>query len=132
MAEGNKGKKGRRPADGKRKRPTRPPLEDFGDSEYSEEVSFEYDRSPAPVSPMASSDDSDDSMGLFVAERAYIRSVECGGLDGLDDSEEVSSEEAKDSSDSKEGSDAEGDDSSDGSGKGCGGDGNIGGNVPPT
>jgi hypothetical protein len=52
MAEGNKGKKGRRPADGKRKHPTRPPLEDFGDFEYSKEVSFKYDRSPAPVSPV--------------------------------------------------------------------------------
>jgi uncharacterized protein YodC (DUF2158 family) len=36
-------------------------------------------------------------MGFFVAERAYIRSVECTWLDGSDDSEEVFSEEAKDS-----------------------------------
>jgi hypothetical protein len=39
-----------------------PPSEDFGDSEYSEEeFSSEFEGSPAPVSPPASSDDSDDS-----------------------------------------------------------------------
>jgi hypothetical protein len=51
MAGGKKGKKGRRPADGKRKRPPSPPSEDFGDSEYSEEVSSEYDPSLIPASP---------------------------------------------------------------------------------
>jgi hypothetical protein len=94
-----KGKKGHHPADGKRKRPPSPPLEDFGDSEYSEEVSSEYDRSPAPASPVVSSDDSDDSMGLSAAERVYIQFVECVGLGRSDDSEE-----AEDTSDSKEGS----------------------------
>jgi hypothetical protein len=46
----------------KRKREPTPPSEDFGDSEYSEEeFSSESEGSPAPVSPPASSDDSDDS-----------------------------------------------------------------------
>jgi hypothetical protein len=46
----------------KRKREPIPPSEDFGDSEYSEEeFSSESEGSPAPVSPPASSDDSDDS-----------------------------------------------------------------------
>jgi hypothetical protein len=75
MAGGKKGKKGLRPADGKHKRPPSPPSEDFGDSEYSEEVSSEYDRSLVPASPVASSDNSDDSMGLSAVERAYIRFV---------------------------------------------------------
>jgi hypothetical protein len=135
-------------------------LEDFGDSEYSEEVSFEYDRFPAPVSPMVSSDDSDDSMGLSATERSYIWSVERTGLGGSDDSKEVSSEEAEDSSDSEEGSNGEGDgdgdesdggssrggdgssdgdggdgssdgDGDDGSSRGGGDDGDAGGNVLP-
>jgi hypothetical protein len=49
----------------KRKREPTPPSEDFGDSEYSEEeFSSESEGSPAPVSPPASSDDSDDSQGI--------------------------------------------------------------------
>jgi hypothetical protein len=56
MDRGKRGKGWPRHADGKR--PPSPPSEDFGDSEYSEEVSSEYDRSPAPVSPVASSEDS--------------------------------------------------------------------------
>jgi hypothetical protein len=42
---------------------------------------------------MASSEGSDDSMGLSTAPRAYWRSIEHVGLDGSDDSEETSSEE---------------------------------------
>jgi hypothetical protein len=156
-----KGKKGRRSTDGKRKRPPSPPSEDFGDSEYSEEVSSEYDLSPALASPMVSFDDSDDSMGLSNAEWVYIRSVERAGLGGSDDSEEVSSKAVVDSSDSEEGGDSEvdgdegdsgsssrgGDGSSrggDGSGDVDGGegssrggdskggdDGDVGGRVPP-
>jgi hypothetical protein len=57
-------------------------LEDFGDSEYSEEASFEYDRSPALASPVASYEDSDDSMGLSTTARTYWRSIECVGLSG--------------------------------------------------
>jgi hypothetical protein len=109
MAGGKKGKKGCRPADGKRKRPSSPPSEDFGDSEYSGEVSSKYDRSPILASPVASSEDSNDSMRLSVSERAYARSIERVGLGGSDDSEEASSEEVEDSSDSKEGSGCEGD-----------------------
>jgi hypothetical protein len=46
----------------KRKCEPTPPSEDFGDSEYlEEEFSSESEGSPAPVSPPASSDDSDDS-----------------------------------------------------------------------
>jgi hypothetical protein len=56
-----------RRADGKRKRAPSPPSEDFGDSEYLEEASTEYDRLHAPASLMTSSEDSDDSMGLSTA-----------------------------------------------------------------
>jgi hypothetical protein len=49
----------------KRKREPTPPLEDFGDSEYSEEeFSSESEGSPAPIPLRESSDDSDDSQGL--------------------------------------------------------------------
>jgi hypothetical protein len=44
---------------------------------------------------MASSEDSDDSMGLSVAARAYWRSIERAGTNGSDDSEEASSVEVK-------------------------------------
>jgi hypothetical protein len=56
------------------------------------------------MSPVASSEDSDDSMRLSIASRAYWRSIECAGLGGSDDSEEV-----EDSSVSEEGSGGEGD-----------------------
>jgi hypothetical protein len=85
-----------------------PPSEDFGDSEYSkEDFSSEYDRSPALASLVVLSNDSDDSMGMSVTERTYIRSIEHVGLDGSDDSEEVSSEEVDESSNSEEGSDGD-------------------------
>jgi hypothetical protein len=71
MGKGKRGKGRPRHADDKSKRPTSPPSEDFGDSEYSEEISSKYDRSPTPASPVASSDDSDDSMGLSTAAQAY-------------------------------------------------------------
>jgi hypothetical protein len=130
MGRGKRGKGWPHCADGKRKRPPSPPSEDFGDSEYSEEVSSEYDRSPTPASPMALSEDSDDSMGLSVVTRAYWRSIECAGLGGSDDSEEASSEEVEDSSDSEEWSGGEGDGSSDnddGKGSGDGDDDRKGG-----
>jgi hypothetical protein len=111
-------------------------LEDFADSEYSEEVSSKYDRSPIP----ASSDDSDDSIGLSVAELAYARSIERAGLGGSDDSEDASLEEVEDSSDLEEGSDNEGDsdegddgnsdDGDGGEGSSDDGDGDGGGRVP--
>jgi hypothetical protein len=82
MGRGKRGKGWPRHADGKCKRPQSPSLEDFGDSEYSEEASFEYDRSPALASPVASYEDSDDSMGLSTTARTYWRSIECVGLSG--------------------------------------------------
>jgi hypothetical protein len=66
MGRGRRGRGWTRRADGKRKCAPRPPSEDFGDSEYSEETSSEYDRSPAPTSPVALSEDSDDSVGLSI------------------------------------------------------------------
>ena len=104
-----------------------PPSEDFGDSDYLEEASSEYDRSPTLASPVASSEDSDDSMGLSTVARAYWRSIKCARLGGSDDSEEVSSEEV-DSSEEWSGGDGdgEGDGSSgddDGEGDGSKGDG---------
>jgi hypothetical protein len=95
-----------RRADDKRKLAPSPPSEDFGDLEYSEEASSEYDRSPAPASPVASSEDSDDSMGPSTMARAYWRSIESVGLGESDDLEEVSSEEVDSS---KEWSGSEGD-----------------------
>jgi hypothetical protein len=72
MGRGKRGKGWPLRADDKRKHPPSPPLEDFGGSEYSEEeASSEYDRSPAPASPAASSEDSNDSMGLSTVARAY-------------------------------------------------------------
>jgi hypothetical protein len=45
----------------------------------------------------------DDSVGLLAVERAYIRSIERAGLEGLDDSEEEdSSEDDSSEVDSKE------------------------------
>jgi hypothetical protein len=95
----------------KHKREPTPPSEDFGDSEYSEEeFSSEFEGSPAPVSPPASSDDSDDSQGIVAEVWTYIRAVERSGLEGSDESEYSSDEE-----------DGEGDDDDDGSDDGDGG-----------
>eukprot|EP00267_Zea_mays_P053227 XP_020406340.1 secreted acidic protein 1A-like [Zea mays] len=134
MGRGKRGKGWPRYADEKRKRPPSPPSEDFGDSEYSEEVSSEYDRSPAPASPVALSEDSNDSMGLSVAAQAYWRSIARTGLGGSNDLEEAFSEEVEDSSNFKEWSGSKGDDDDedngdgkgDNGGKGDDGDGNSG------
>jgi hypothetical protein len=109
---GKRGMSWTRRADGKRKSAPSPPSEDFGDLEYSKEASSEYDRSLALASPTVSSEDSDDSMGLSIAARAYRRSIERAGLGGSDESG-VSSDEV-DSSEEWSGSngDGEGDDSS--------------------
>jgi hypothetical protein len=115
MGRGRRGRDWPRRADGKRKRAPSPPSEDFDDSEYSEEASSEYDRLPALASPSASSEDLDDSMGLSTAARAYLRSIERAGLDGSDESEEVSSEEVDSSDSSEEWSGDDGDDEGDGS-----------------
>jgi hypothetical protein len=105
----------------KRKREPTPPSEDFGNSEYSEEeLSSESEGSPAPVSPPASFDDSDDSQGIAAEVWTYIRAVERFGLEGSDESEYSSDEE--DSSDSsEEGSGGDGGDDDDDGGNGDGG-----------
>jgi hypothetical protein len=109
---GNKGKGKHDQREGKRKRPPSSPLDDFGDLEFLEEhFSFEGDNPPLPAPLSSSFDYSGDSMGLSVAERAYIRSVERAELEGSDDSEEEDSE----------GEDSEGEDSKEEDG---GGDGN--------
>jgi hypothetical protein len=76
-----------------------------------------------PLLPLvASSEDSDDSMGRSTAARAYWRSIERAGLGGSDDSEEVSLEEVDSSDSSKEWSSSDGDgDEDDGSSDGDGG-----------
>jgi hypothetical protein len=155
---GNKGGKGKRvQGEGKPKRPPTPPSEDFGDSEFlKEHFSSEGDDSPLPAPLSSSSDYSDDSLGLLVAERVYIRFVERVGLEGSDDSKEEDSE-GGDYEDSEEedggGGDRrgyEGDSSGNGGSGGAGGgddsgyndgdessggkgdDGCVGGKAPPT
>jgi hypothetical protein len=109
----------------KRKREPTPPSEDFGDSEYSEEeFSSESEGSPAPVSPPALSDDSDDSQGIAVEVWTYIRAIERAGLEGSDESEYSSDEE--NSSDSSEEGSGDNGKGGDGSGKGGSGDGGGG------
>jgi hypothetical protein len=101
----------------KRKREPTPPSEDFGDSEYSEEeFSSESEGTLAPVSPPASSDDSDDSQGLAAEVWTYIRVVERSGLAGSDESEYSSNEE--DSSEEDGGGEDDDDDDGDGGDKG--------------
>jgi hypothetical protein len=105
----------------KRKREPTPPSEDFGDSEYSEEeFSFESEGSPAPVSPPASSDDSDDSQGIAAEVWTYIRVVERFGLEGSDESEYSSDEEDLDGGEDED-DDDDGDDGGDGDGDGSSG-----------
>jgi hypothetical protein len=100
----------------KRKHEPTPPSEDFGNSEYSkEEFSSESEGSPAPVSPPASSDDSDDSQGITAEVWTYIRAVERSGLEG--------SEEEDSGGDGGDG----GDDGGDGDGSGDSGRGGDGG-----
>jgi hypothetical protein len=104
----------------KRKREPTSPSEEFGDSEYSEEeFSSESEGSPAPVSPPASSDDSDDSQGIAAEVWTYIRTVERAGLEGSDESECSSDEEDSDGGDEGEDDDDD-DDDDDGDGGGSG------------
>jgi hypothetical protein len=112
----------------KRKREPTPPSEDFGDSEYSEEeFSFESEGSPAPVSPPAWSDDSDDSQGIAAEVWTYIRAVERSGLEGSDESEYSSDEEdlpeEDNDGDDNDDDDDGGDSGDDGDGGGRGGNG---------
>jgi hypothetical protein len=126
--DGGKGGKGKhRSLEGKRKRPPSPPSEDFGDSKFSEEEFSSGDYgSPTLASSAAAFDDSDNSMGLSVVERAYIRSVERAWLEGSDDLGEDSLEKSlEEEEDSKEGGDNgdEGDNYVEGDDDGDGGDG---------
>jgi hypothetical protein len=86
MGRGRRGRRLSRRAADKRKRAPTPPSEDCGDSKYLEKVSSGSERSPAPASPPALSDDSDDSKGLSIAVRAYWHAIERAGLGGSDES----------------------------------------------
>jgi hypothetical protein len=127
MGKSKKGSGSSRSGDKHKREPT-PPSEDFGDSEYSEEeFSSESEGSPAPVSPPASSDDSDDSQGIAAEVWTYIRAVERSGLEGSDESEYSSDEEdSSDSSEESSGGDG-GDDGDDGGDGGSGDDSGRGG-----
>jgi hypothetical protein len=71
MGKSKKGGSSYQHSGDKQKREPTHPLEDFGDSKYSEEdFSSESEGSPVPASPPASSDDLDDSQGI-VAEVWY-------------------------------------------------------------
>jgi hypothetical protein len=106
MDGGKRGKGKRRSSEGKRKRPPSPPSEDFGDSKFSEEEFSSGDYSSlTPTTLAVASDDSNDSMGLSVAERAYIWSVERAWLEGSGDSGEDSLENSLEDEDSEEGYD---------------------------
>jgi hypothetical protein len=108
----------------KRKREPTPPSEDFGDSKYSEEeFSSESEGSPAPVSPPASSDYSDDSQGIAAEVWTYIRAIERSGLEGSDESEYSSDEEDSPEEDGEGDDDNDDDGGDDGDGGGRGGNG---------
>jgi hypothetical protein len=95
------------------------PLEDFGDSEYSEEeFSSESEGSLVYASPPVSFDDPDDSQGIATKVWTYIRAIERSGLEGSDESE-ISSDEENSSDSSEEESGGDDDDEGDG---GDGGD----------
>jgi hypothetical protein len=127
MGRGRRGRGLPRRAGDKQKRAPSPPSEDFGDSEYSEEVSSGSEGSPAPASPPVSSDDSDDSQGLSAAVWTYMCAIERARLEGSDESE-VSSDEENSSGSSEEQSSDNSDDEGDGSDDDIGGgDGSEGG-----
>jgi hypothetical protein len=96
---------------------------------YSEEeFSSESEGSPAPVSPPASSDDSDDSQGIAAEVWTYIRAVERSGLEGSDESEYSSDEEdSDDGGEDEDGDDDDDDGDNDSSGGGRGGNSGSGG-----
>lgn len=128
MSRGKNSKSGK---SGKRKCPSTLPLEDFGDCEYSQKFSSEDERSPSSTPRLSLSVCTDDSMGLFPAERAYNQAIERPRLDGPDDSKEDPEEGSKEEEDEC-GNDGKG--SKDGSGnhsgcKGKGGSGSVGGNY---
>eukprot|EP00267_Zea_mays_P032635 XP_008666173.1 protein qua-1-like [Zea mays] len=126
MGRGKRGRGLPRRAGDKRKHTPSPPSEDFGNSEYSEEVSSGYEGSPALASPSTSYDDLNDSQGLSAAVWMYMRVIERAGLEGSDESE-VSTDEENSSSSFEERSGEDSDDEGDGSGNDSdGGDGGEG------
>jgi hypothetical protein len=128
MGKSKKGGSSSHHSGDKRKREPTPPSKDFGDSEYSEEeFSSEFEGSPAPASPPASSDDSDDSQGIAAEVWTYIRAIERAGLEGSDESEYFSDEEnSSDLSEEDGGGDGGDGDDDGGDGDGGGGDGKSG------
>jgi hypothetical protein len=123
MGKSKKGGSSSHHSGDKRKREPTPPLEDFGDSEYSEEeFSSEFEGSPVYTSPPASFDDLDDSQGIAAEVLTYIRAIERSGLEGSDESE-VSSGEENSSDLSEEESSGDGDDGGDSDGDGDSGKG---------
>jgi hypothetical protein len=129
MGKSKKGRSSSHHSGDKRKLEPTPPLEDFGDSEYSEEeFSSKSEGSPIYTSPPASSDDSDDSQGIATEVWTYIWAVERSRLEGSDESEVSSDEEnSSDSFEEESGSDGDdegdNDDGGDGDGDGDGGKG---------
>jgi hypothetical protein len=130
MGKSKKGRSLSHHSGDKRKRELSPPSEDFDDFEYSEEeFSSESEGSSVYTSPLASSDDSDDSQGIAAEVWTYIRAIERSGLEGSDESEVSSDEEnTSDSSEEESGGDGDdegdGDDGGDSDGDGDGGKGN--------
>jgi hypothetical protein len=127
MGKSKKGGSSSHRSGDKCKREPTPPSEDFCDSEYSEkEFSSESEGSPAPASPPASSDDSDDSQGIAAEVWTYIRSVERTRLTGLDESEYSSDSSEEGGGDGGDDDGGDGDSSDDG-GEGDGDDDDKGG-----
>jgi hypothetical protein len=93
MDKGRRGRGSPHRVGDKRKCIPSPPLEDFGDSEYSKEVSSGFEGIADAASPPTSFDDSDDSQGLAAEVWTYICFVERAGLKGSDESEVSSDEE---------------------------------------
>jgi hypothetical protein len=124
MGKSKKGGSSSHRSGDKRKREPTPPSEDFSDSEYSEEeFSSEYEGSPAPASPLASFDDSDDSQGIAAEVWTYIRSIERAELTGSDESEYSSDEENSSDSSEEGGGGGDGGDGDGGDDSGDGGEG---------
>jgi hypothetical protein len=139
MGKNKKGRSSSHHFGNKQKREPSPPSENFGNSEYSEEFSFESEGSPVYASPPVSSHDSDDSQGIAAEVWTYIRAVERSRLEGSDESEissdeENSSDEGSGGDDDNEGNDGDGGDNgdggNDGSDKGDDGSGKASGKAP--
>jgi hypothetical protein len=86
MGRGKRGKGWPRRADGKRKHPQVLPQRTLVTRSTRRRLPPSMIDCPLPHPPVASSEDSDDSMGLSTTARAYWRSIERAELGGLDDS----------------------------------------------